>query len=130
MADIAEQMLAEALAAQKFTRKFFVVELDFTEASLTELERQFDAAKYALKGGLNAENIAKLTSMWGSYLGEVLRRHSAGQWTVIREGDADKPAIQTAAITVFPHDQIRARLEKGATENIVQYYQCTKASLT
>ena len=118
----AEQMLADALAAQKFTRKFFVVELDFTEATIAVLEAQCEAAKYAMRAGLTPENIDKLTHLWGAYLGEVLRRHSAGQWGLVEQAGAEKYALQSGATTIFPHDTIRERLEQGAAAELCQAY--------
>ncbi len=129
MSNPAEQMLADALAAQKFTRKFFVVELDFTEATIAVLEAQCEAAKYALRAGLNSENIDKLTTLWGAYFGEVLRRHSAGQWDLVHAGDADRLALQANGTTVFPHDSIRQRLEQGPAANLAQAYEALKSRL-
>jgi hypothetical protein len=122
-------MLADALAAQKFTRKFFVVELDFTEPTIADLEAQCEAAKYALRAGLSPENIDKLTNLWGAYFGEVLRRHSSGQWGLVQNDGADKFALQTTATTVFPHDQIRQRLEQGPAANLCQAYDELKPHL-
>ena len=149
MSDIAAQMLTEALAAQKFTRKFFVVELDFSEASLHELERQFEAVKYALRGGLSSENIVKLTGLWGAYVGEVLRRHCSAEWTAVESltdesaevsgaaaSDAETmansgalPVLQGTSHVARPHHQVRLRLEQGADQSIIRYYTETKAAL-
>ena len=71
-----ELMLTDALAAQKFTRKYFVAELDFSRKSLTELDALFDAVRYALRGGDTPENRDNLCKLWGAYLGEVLDRKS------------------------------------------------------
>ncbi|MFM8251662.1 MAG: hypothetical protein ACKOBW_08725 [Planctomycetota bacterium] len=150
MSDIAAQMLTEALAAQKFTRKFFVVELDFSESSLHELERQFEAVKYALRGGYSPENITKLTGLWGAYLGEVLRRQCDLQWeaVVIPEGEPVSMPIVVGGVPVTPvlrhsdqlsnhlsdqllrpHHRVQLRLEQGVSHNIVSYFEETKAAI-
>ena len=127
MPTVAEQMLTDALAAQKFTRKFFVVELDFTEASVAELDAQSDAAKYALRGGLTPENIDKLTNLWGSYLGELLRRHAGGEWTTVETETGARPAITMNGATLFPHDHMRARLEQGASASVKKFFESLRA---
>lgn len=129
MSSPAETMLTEALAAQKYTRKFFVVELDFGEATIEALESQCEAAKYALRAGLSPENIDKLTGLWGAYFGEVLRRNSAGQWATISVDSVDRHVLQTTGQTVFPHDAIRKRLEQGAAADLRVAYAALKAQL-
>ncbi|HND54755.1 MAG TPA: hypothetical protein PLV92_20225 [Pirellulaceae bacterium] len=129
MPTLAEQMLTDALAGQKFTRKFFVVELDFSEASLEELEKQFEAAKYALRGGLTPENIDKLSTLWGAYLGEVVRRHCGAEWAAETVDGGERPIVQRGAVVVRPHAQVRARCEQGASASVVAFYEQTKQSL-
>lgn len=126
MPTVDEQMLTDALAAQKFTRKFFVAELDFSEASVAELDAQSEAARYALRGGLTPENIDKLTNLWGSYLGELLRRHASGEWTMIETESGSRPAILLNGATIFPHDTIRARLEKGPESSIKKFFESVR----
>jgi len=129
MSSPAETMLTEALAAQKYTRKFFVVELDFSEATIEALEAQCEAAKYALRAGLSPENIDKLTGLWGAYFGEVLRRNSTSQWTTVTVDGADRCALQTAGQTVFPHDAVRKRLEQGPSADLRAAYATLKTQL-
>jgi hypothetical protein len=122
-------MLTEALAAQKYTRKFFVVELDFHEATIEALEAQCEAAKWALRAGLSPENIDKLTGLWGAYFGEVLRRHSTAQWATISVDGIDRHVLQTAGHTVSPHDIVRQRLEQGPSADLRAAYATIKAQL-
>jgi hypothetical protein len=142
MSDIAAQMLTEALAAQKFTRKFFVVELDFSEASLHELERQFEAVKYALRGGHSPENITKLTGLWGAYLGEVLRRHCDLQWesvvmpegqslltAVVIDGVPVTPVLRRSDHFLRPHHRVQLRFEQGVSHSLVSYFEETRAAV-
>lgn len=126
MPTVAEQMLTDALAAQKFTRKFFVVELDFSETSVAELDAQSDAARYALRGGLTPENIDKLANLWGSYLGELLRRHAGGEWTTAETANGPRPAILLNGATVFPHDIVRTRLETGPDAAIKKFFESAR----
>ena len=129
MSEPAELMLTEALAAQKFTRKFFVIELDFSEKTIEELEAQCEAAKYALRNGLTPENIDKLTGLWGAYFGEVLRRHSAAQWRSLSVDGADRFVLQAGETQIAPHQFVRARLEQGAGRDLREAYQMLKQQL-
>lgn len=129
MSTPAERMLTEALAAQKFTRKFFVVELDFAEHTVGVLDEQCKAAAYALRGGLTAENIDKLTQLWGAYLGEVLRRNSAAQWSQVSEAGVDKFALERGEHRVVPHDLVRQRLVEGPAAAIAAAYETWKSRL-
>jgi hypothetical protein len=126
---LAEQMLTDALAAQKFTRKHFVTELDFTEQSVQELETQFDAVRYALRGGLTDDNINNLTKLWGAYLGETLKRLGGGEWTTIQTDSRERLAVQGRETTIFPHEKIHARLINGASENVWDFFQAMKPRL-
>lgn len=119
MSDLAEQMEADALEAMKLTRKHFVVELDFTPASIEQLESIIDDVEFTLRGGKSEENIELLTRVWGAYLGEVIRRHHNGEWI---EKDAS-PAVQIPNTTLSTHDQVRQRLTVGAGHNLVKYCQ-------
>ena len=129
MTTIAEQMLADALAAQKFTRKHFVAELDFTERSVQELESQFDAIRYALRGGLSADNVTNLTKLWGAYFGETLQRLGGGEWTIIQADGQARIALRGRETTIFPHEKIHARLTHGASENVWLFFQANKTRL-
>lgn len=116
-----DQMLADSLAAQKFTRKYFVVELDFSRASVLELESQFDAVRYALRGGANSENIAQLRQLWGAYLGEVLRRLGGGQWQV--QAGSVEPMVTVDKGRFYPHLQIQARFDLGPQASLVSWLE-------
>lgn len=126
---LAEQMLTDALAAQKFTRKHFVTELDFTEKSVQELESQFDAVRYALRGGLTDDNLQNLTKLWGAYLGETLKRLGGGEWTTIQTDGRERLAVKVRESTIFPHEKVHARLTNGASENVWEYFQTMRPLL-
>ena len=67
MSELANEMKANALEAQKFVRKHFVVELDFSAESVEELERQFDMVEYVIEGGMSEENVELLTRTCGMW---------------------------------------------------------------
>lgn len=120
MSSLDEQMLANANEAMKLTRKFFVVELNYSEASIQQLEGLFDDVEFTMRGGKSSENVELLTRVWGSYLGEVLRRQFDGEWIKQADGAA---AVQCGDTIHDTHEQVRRRLTKGAEHNVWQYYQ-------
>ncbi len=121
MSNLTEQMAANALEAQKLTRKFFVVELNFSEASIQEMEGLFDTVAYSLTGGNSAENFQMLTRAWGSYLGEVIRKKLGGEWVAITHAAGERTALRCSAGDLFPHEQVSNRLHGDASANIWEY---------
>ena len=120
MSSLAEQMNADALEAMKFTRKHFVVELDFLEPTIEQIERLVDDVEFALAGGKSEDNVALLTRTWGAYLGEVLRRNVGGEWNADDDG---KPALCANDENIFPHDAVRRRMLGGRDDSIVKFYE-------
>ena len=128
MSTLADEMAANALEAQKFTRKHLVTELDLSPESVEELELQFDLVEYAIKGGKSPENIELLTRIWGSYLGEVMRR-LGGEWVQEESEGTRRLAIRGKNQMLYPHDQVRQRLTGGVQHNVWAYFQQVRASL-
>ena len=117
---IAEQMLNNANEAMKLTRKFFVVELDFSTGSVKQLEGLFDDVDFTLRGGKSPENVELLTRVWGSYLGEVIRRNAGGEWVEPTEGSF---LLRCENGDLDPFEQVRQRLTAGPEHNVWQFYE-------
>jgi len=119
-----DQFEADAEEAMKLTRKFFVIELNFSDDSIRQLEEQFDAIDYAISGGMSDENIQLLKRVWGSYLGETIRRQYGGQWNLISNDKGEEvPALTYQGKSLFPHQQVMRRLTEGDQHSIWEYYQ-------
>jgi len=117
MSTLAEQMAADTLEAQKFSRKHLVVELGLTAASVTELEDNMDMVEFAIAGGKSPENVELLTRIWGAYLGEVLIHDAGGEW-IEQDG---LPVVQGAHGIAKPHDRVRQRIVEGSDYNLATY---------
>ncbi|MCA9173144.1 MAG: hypothetical protein KDB14_01455 [Planctomycetales bacterium] len=115
--DLQSRLDADALEAQKLTRKHFVVGLNFSVESLRELDPLCDDASFVLPGGKNEANMELLTRVWGAYLGEVLRRASDGAWTETAEG----VTLHVAGKTLDPFARVRLRLQEGAEHSLIAY---------
>lgn len=118
MSTLAEQMAADLLEAQRFSRKHLVLELGMTAASVAELEDNVDTVEYAIAGGKSAENIEMLTRIWGAYVGEALIHAVGGSW-VEQEG---RVAVQGPNGIAFPHEQVRRRIVDGSPHNLATYF--------
>lgn len=129
MTMLGDEMKAHALEAQKFSRKHLVLELDFSEASVAEMENQADSVPFALKGGKSPENIALLTRLWGAYVGEALRRATGAQWTEETAGEVRRIGLQGASAVVHPHEHVHKRLLGSKEDNLVQFFRQAREQL-
>jgi len=121
MSSIAEEMSAAAVEAMKLTRKYFVVELDFSAASLKTLDALFDDVEFTMPGGKSDDNVDLLTRVWGSYLGEVIRRNLGGDWI---DGHSDgQNALQIQDEKIAPHCIVRGRLDSSAKASVFKTYE-------
>ena len=117
---LAAAMQEDALEAQQFSRKYLVLELAYSPASISALEEHIDTIDFALAGGKSAENVVLLTRLWGAYLGEAIRRLAGGQWESQPDGTV---ALRHGDRILFPHDQIRRRVEEGCSFDLTAYLQ-------
>jgi hypothetical protein len=98
--------------------------LDFRPDSLDAIERMLgkmhNLAKFAAPGeGPNEEQIAGAAKVWGIYIGEVIRRHYGGQWSLAEDGVL---SLSIGEGQVFPIGKARKRIVDGPTENIRYYF--------
>jgi len=125
MSDLAEEMKANALEAQRFSRKHMVLELDFSEASVDLLEANADNIEYAIKGGRSAENVAMLARIWGAYIGEALRRTGEWEWAVI-DG---RICLRSEMAATSPQDEVRKRINRESGHHLGDYFRRMKKEL-
>ena len=124
----AEQAVA---AARKFDAK-----LDYSEDSLREVENILSHLEQGTPaGGPAQEEIRKEMEeeckMWGSYLGEVVRRRFGGVWSI-----ETYPGKQFATLTLsvgpsklFPTMKVHRRITQGEGDNVWTFYKMVKARL-
>src|SRR5262245_16825321 len=120
----AEQAVA---AARKFD-----AELDYSENSLIEVEIILSKlGQHAPHGGPAPEEMGEICKMWGSYLGEVVRRRFGGEWSI-----ETYPGKQFATLTLsiganklFPTMKVHRRLTEGEHESVWTFYKMVKARL-
>jgi len=110
----------------------FNAQLDYSENSLMEVEtilarlaREMPASKPS------ADDVSEICKIWGSYLGEVVRRRFGGDWSI-----ETYPGKQFATLTLsvngnklFPSMKVHRRLTEGEGENVWSFYRMVKAKL-
>lgn len=112
-------MEAYALAAVELARTEYSRTLEFSSESIDELD------EILVQVGENPElDVDFETRLWGSYLGEVLRRRYAGSWemTIYPGGVAAVPAVDVRGSRLFPLMKVYRRLTMGKEEDLRSFY--------
>jgi hypothetical protein len=124
-AKLAGVIVAQAQGAVKTAKLKWQESLDFTQDSLEGVERILGKIHNAgLYGSGSAkpseEELAVLSKMWGTYIGEVIRRHYGGQWSQGEDGTLSLSIGEAKG--VFPIAKARKRVVDGAGDNIRYYF--------
>jgi hypothetical protein len=117
--DLDAMMEAYAAAAVTLAREIFRQRLDYNSESLVAFEAVL--SELAEKGDLDYDYEVKL---WGSYLGEVLRRRYAGGWEMTQYpgGMAAVPAVEVRGSRLFPLMKVYRRITMGDAESIAAFF--------
>jgi hypothetical protein len=107
----------------------FNARLDYSEKSLLEVETILD--RLAAAPPSPSDDMTETCKMWGSYLGEVVRRRFGGEWSF-----ETYPGKQFATLTLsvganklFPTMKVHRRLTQGQDDNVWSFYQMVKTRL-
>jgi Protein of unknown function (DUF1488) len=124
--ELAKDMEAAAAHAVGLLRKAWSVSLDFSEASVGDVEK-VAASIYSFID--EAERGTEMYSRYlGAYLGQIFQRYLGGKWVWWSdESGGNVPAIRCGEMTLFPHDKVRKRLLHGPQDNLEAYYETFKA---
>lgn len=131
---LGEMMAQCAAEAVRYAKEKFHVELDYSEASIEEVEKILDRlCKARPKGffnklmnrGPSRHSISNLAKIMGGYLGEVLRRAHGGEWSIDEE---IQPGMKTICLRngkgrIFPPGKVYKRIMNGEADNVWRYYQ-------
>jgi hypothetical protein len=95
------------------------------ETILARLSREMPASKPS------DDDVSELCKVWGSYLGEVVRRRFGGEWSI-----ETYPGKQFATLTLnvngnklFPSIKVHRRLTEGESDNVWSFYRMVKTRL-
>jgi hypothetical protein len=114
---VAQSQLAVQTAKLKFDES-----LDFSSESLEQVERIMSRLhKQATEPGadkLTEQQIGELATLWGIYVGEVVRRYYGGQWSLI-DG---VPDLTLGGKNAAPIAKVRKRITSGPMDNLKYYF--------
>jgi len=117
--DLSAMMEGYAQAASKLGLEGFGQKLDFGADSIDSLDEILVVVGESPELDLDFE-----VRLWGSYLGEVLRRRYAGNWEMTQYpgGVAAVPAIEVRGSRLFPLMKVYRRLTVGDEEDLGSFY--------
>jgi hypothetical protein len=117
--DLDTMMAAYAAAAVEAAREDYRQRLEYNSESMVAFEAVL--AELGEKRELDYDYEVKL---WGSYLGEVLRRRYAGTWEMTQYpgGVAAVPAIEVRGSRLFPLMKVYRRITMGDAESIAAFF--------
>src|SRR3974377_497772 len=112
-------MEGEAEAAVELGRNKYNQSLDFSSDSINGLDEILVLLSEDPDIDLDFES-----RLWGSYLGEVLRRRYAGSWeeTQYPGGTSAVPAVEVRGSRLFPMVKVYRRLTIGEEEDLRSFY--------
>ena len=117
--DLGSMMEGYALAAAGHAHSEFHRELDFSAESIDTLDDVLVLVGESPEVDLDFE-----VRLWGSYLGEVLRRRYAGTWEMTQYpgGAVAVPAVEVRGSRLFPLLKVFRRLTTGEEEDLRSFY--------
>jgi hypothetical protein len=117
--DLGAMMEGYARAAAERGGSEFKQTLDFTSDSIEGLDEILVLVSESPELDLDFE-----VRLWGSYLGEVLRRRYAGTWEMTQYpgGVVAVPAIEVRGSRLFPLMKVYRRLTVGEEEDLRAFY--------
>jgi hypothetical protein len=112
-------MESYALAAAAVGAREFKQKLDYTSESIDALDEVLVLVGESPELDLDFE-----VRLWGSYLGEVLRRRYAGSWemTVYPGGATAVPSVDVRGSRLFPLMKVYRRLTAGEEEDLHTFF--------
>jgi hypothetical protein len=121
-ARLAGLIVAQSQRAIQAAKLEFGESLDFSSESLEQVERIMsklhEQATDAGPGKLTDQQLTELSTLWGIYVGEVIRRYYGGQWSLIN----GVPDLTLGGKNATPIDKVRKRITGGPMDNLKYYF--------
>ncbi|MGA2169085.1 MAG: hypothetical protein ABSG62_12815 [Terracidiphilus sp.] len=117
--DLGAMMEGYAQAAAELGKREFRQKLDFTPESIDGLDEIL-----VLVGESPELDVDFEVRLWGSYLGEMLRRRYAGSWEMTQYpgGVVAVPAVEVRGSRLFPLMKVYRRLTAGEEEDLRGFF--------
>jgi hypothetical protein len=123
--DIAKIAEAYALDAVDIAQHNFNVSLDWTESSVKRVEAMLSYLHDQMAAAKPPDKtVWTFAKAFGSYTGEVYRKHHGGDWGMVQLNGEEFPGIQASdGATFWPWGRVHQRLTVGPENNVWDYYQ-------
>ena len=117
--DLASMMEGYAQASASLAMSQFGMKLDFSAESVDSLDEIL-----VLVGESPELDLEFEVRLWGSYLGEVLRRRYAGTWEMSSYpgGPNAVPAVEVRGSRLFPLMKVYRRLTEGSEGDLGSFF--------
>ena len=127
-ADPQIQTIAEAYAqdAVDFSKSKFGITLDWSDESITEVERALELMHSSFMNTSprpTEEQAMSFAKGYGSYIGEVYRRNHGAEWGLVDMDGQKFPGLKTeSGVNFWPWGRALNRIMEGSENNISHYY--------
>jgi hypothetical protein len=117
--DLGSMMEGYAHAAVELGRSQFGLKLDYSSESVESLDEILVMVGESPELDLEFE-----VRLWGSYLGEILRRRYAGSWEMAPYpgGPNAVPAVEVRGSRLFPLMKVFRRLTEGSEADLKSFF--------
>lgn len=122
---IAEIAAAYSLDAVDIAASNFGVKLDWSDSSVKKVEEILGRLHDDMaRSNPPEEAVWTFAKAFGSYVGEVLRKHHGGEWGMVNLDGQKFPGIrQDGQRLCWPWGRVHNRIVKGPEDNVWHYYQ-------
>lgn len=105
--------------------------LDLSPQSINVVEATLETyAQTLTEANPTEEQVMQIAKGFGSYLGEVIRKHHGGQWGQITLDGKTAPGLKCVdGAFIWPWARVFNRLTKGASENVAHYFTANTRGL-
>lgn len=119
---IAEAYYLDAIDVALFN---FGAHLDGTQDSIQAVEHLLEQLHASIPVHQpDDETVWKFAKAFGSYVGEVMRKHHGGEWGMMTLEGGEFPAVSLPNGTFcWPWRKVYDRLRNGADDNVWHYYR-------
>ncbi len=127
-----------AQAAVEHAQEYFATTLDFSESSVEDVElilaRMYERVPRGrfskMRRGPNEQQIAGIATLYGAYLGEVMRRLFGGRWEKGYEDDPEALVVRfTGRTAAFPMAWAWKRLTNGPEDDVLVKFRMFAKSM-
>lgn len=115
-----------AADAVRMAQAKFKIALDGSEASIAQVEHILDKIhKASVVKPVSDEVLGIFAKTFGSYVGEVFRKHHGGEWYMAEVEGEQYPGIKDEKrdFTFWPWGKAYNRIRDGQAESVAAYYK-------